>query len=201
MSDQHLDDIGNEHCPDCATRDKQIADLTATNQRLADLVRYKRHDLHNEDLISNEEYAEIVANQGAVNRLEGYDTAKAKFKAERDQLITSLQRAEKEVERLTADLFGTAAVATRHADQYIASLRELRERVSQIHDLATHALAEPPDVNDTSVLVAICTVAEIVLDKLRLVEPKAQDWAGAGWAKYTDSGPDSVEPKPDSEVK
>lgn len=59
-----------------------IEGLQSTNQRLADLVRYQRMELHQTGLITNEEYAEIIQNPGAVNRLGGYD----EIKAERDQL-------------------------------------------------------------------------------------------------------------------
>jgi hypothetical protein len=53
-----------------ATRDARI-------ERAMDLVRYARHFLHNEGLISDEEYAAIVEdNEGGkrVARLEGYDS-------------------------------------------------------------------------------------------------------------------------------
>jgi hypothetical protein len=48
---------------------------TLTDARLMDLVRYARHHLFTEGLITNEEYAALVQHQGAVARLEGYDAA------------------------------------------------------------------------------------------------------------------------------
>ena len=49
-------------------------------QRLRDLVRYCRHQLHEEGLISDDEFTDLLANTpGAVARLEGYDKAIAKL--------------------------------------------------------------------------------------------------------------------------
>jgi hypothetical protein len=49
------------------------------NQRGWDLLRQMRHKLHEENLISDEEYAELVAIPGSVKRLEDYDKAIAKL--------------------------------------------------------------------------------------------------------------------------
>ena len=58
------------------------AELQARLERATDLVRYARHFLHNENLISDEEYAAIVQDsEGRVARLEGYDTALARVEA------------------------------------------------------------------------------------------------------------------------
>lgn len=60
----------------------ELTALRASNERLHDLVRYKRSELHEDGLISDEEYAELLTKQpGAVKRLEGYDAAIAKLKA------------------------------------------------------------------------------------------------------------------------
>jgi len=53
-----------------------IAQLQAEVRRLTDLVRYARHYLHDEHLISGQEFAALVAdsdNGQRVARLEGYD--------------------------------------------------------------------------------------------------------------------------------
>lgn len=55
------------------------------NQRLWDLLRFCRHDLHNEELITNEEFAELVMMTGAVQRLETYDEHRAR--ARRDVAV------------------------------------------------------------------------------------------------------------------
>ncbi|HLG97103.1 MAG TPA: hypothetical protein VKX49_12390 [Bryobacteraceae bacterium] len=58
----------------------KIAALESSNERMRDLVRYKRHELFNDDLISQEEFSSLVAETpGSVARLEGYDKAKAEF--------------------------------------------------------------------------------------------------------------------------
>lgn len=69
----------------CAERDR----LKAVNQRLHDLVRYKRHELFNDGLITQDEYTEIMQDHPAVARLEGYDKMRnelADVKAKHDAL-------------------------------------------------------------------------------------------------------------------
>lgn len=96
----------------------RITELEKKNQRLSDLVRYKRHDLHNEDLISNEEYAELMQNPGAVSRLVGYDKAKAEFKSKLAELEQELAR-EKSGRQFDAE---TLVSNARAKDQQIALL-------------------------------------------------------------------------------
>jgi hypothetical protein len=45
------------------------------NQRVHDLVRFMRQELHTEGLITDEEYAQLAGDHGAVQRLEDYDAA------------------------------------------------------------------------------------------------------------------------------
>jgi hypothetical protein len=54
---------------------------TLLNQRLFDLVRYKRSELHEDGLITDEEYATLAQEHGAVKRLEDYDAALAAIRA------------------------------------------------------------------------------------------------------------------------
>jgi hypothetical protein len=72
-----------EHRPTCAALDPQTerpCDCSEV-QRLRDLVRYCRHQLHEERLISDEEFTDLLSNTpGAVARLEGYDKAVAAAK-------------------------------------------------------------------------------------------------------------------------
>lgn len=46
------------------------------NQRLFDLVRQARHELHMAELITDAEFAELATEPGAVSRLEGYDDSR-----------------------------------------------------------------------------------------------------------------------------
>lgn len=50
------------------------------NQRLFDLVRQCRSQLHTDNLISDDEYYELALEHGAVARLETYDRIIAQFK-------------------------------------------------------------------------------------------------------------------------
>jgi len=60
-----------------AERDAALAE----NQRLADLVRHCRAELHEDGLITNEEYATLLADSGSVARLEGYDALRERVEA------------------------------------------------------------------------------------------------------------------------
>jgi hypothetical protein len=59
----------------------QIETLTDTNKRLGDLVRHQRSELHDAELITDEEYAALAEDHAAVARLEGYDALRAKLGA------------------------------------------------------------------------------------------------------------------------
>lgn len=51
-------------------------------ERLLDLVRYKRHALHEDNLITDEEYAELCSvGPGSARRLENYDVITARSEA------------------------------------------------------------------------------------------------------------------------
>jgi hypothetical protein len=51
--------------------------ITKDHQRLIDLVRYMRAELHQKDLISDDEYTELLGVTGSPDRLRGYDILKA----------------------------------------------------------------------------------------------------------------------------
>lgn len=50
-----------------------MKDLQTDNQRLWDLVRHQRIELHIVGLITDDEYAELAQDHGAVKRLEELD--------------------------------------------------------------------------------------------------------------------------------
>jgi len=50
------------------------------NQRVHDLVRFMRTELHNEGLITDEEYVSLAGDSGALQRLEDYDAVIQKAK-------------------------------------------------------------------------------------------------------------------------
>ena len=52
---------------------------TLTNQRLFDLVRYMRSELHDAELITDEEYVMLASEHASVQRLEDYDALRAKL--------------------------------------------------------------------------------------------------------------------------
>ena len=72
---------------------QRVKELEQENERLNDLVRYERHHLHEAELLSDEEYAALVAdsqNGQRVARLEGYD----KLRKENERLKAPITIAE-----------------------------------------------------------------------------------------------------------
>lgn len=64
----------------CPAAPVEAAGLTASNQRMWDLVRYQRSHLLEAELITMDEYDELAKDHAAVKRLEDYDELAAKLK-------------------------------------------------------------------------------------------------------------------------
>ncbi len=74
-----------------ALEGKRAAEQEA--QRLRDLVRHQRSDLHIANLITDEEYVALVSDHGAVARLNSYNDVRRRLaRAERDLVIEKLAR-------------------------------------------------------------------------------------------------------------
>lgn len=71
-----------------------------TNQRMWDLIRYQRAELHEAGLITDDEYAELAKDHAAVKRLEDYD--KALIEAKQSALL----KAKKEVYKAVSSAIG-----------------------------------------------------------------------------------------------
>ncbi len=86
------------------------------NQRQWDLIRQMRMELHQAELITNEEYAQLTFDHPAVARLESYDALRAELAAmtaDRNQWKTLKDRVEEEKARLQGEL----AVALERAEK------------------------------------------------------------------------------------
>jgi hypothetical protein len=70
-----------------------------TDQRLRDLVRHQRGPLHGAGLITDEEYAALAEDHGAVARLEGYDALRAAAAETPRHLRVALSNAQRAFER------------------------------------------------------------------------------------------------------
>lgn len=78
-------------------------ELDAENVRLHDLVRRQRGPLHDAGLLTDEEYAALAADHGAVARLETIDGLRASLATatrERDEARDDADMAEKALERI-----------------------------------------------------------------------------------------------------
>lgn len=53
--------------------------ITTENQRVWDLLRFCRSELHTEDLITNDEYADLAMDYKSVSRLHSYDVLRSKL--------------------------------------------------------------------------------------------------------------------------
>jgi hypothetical protein len=76
-----------------AVREKAIAagetGPLPLNQRMFDLVRYMRSELHTAGLITDDEYAELAQEHSAVKRLEDYDVAVARIVLTHEQKLNA----------------------------------------------------------------------------------------------------------------
>lgn len=73
-----------------ARKAKALAVQTFPVQRLFDLVRYARTMLHDDDLITDEEYAMLAEDHSAVSRLEDYDDLQGKLARLRNKAMSEL---------------------------------------------------------------------------------------------------------------
>ena len=63
--------------PNCGCDPSALAKLRDDSQRMWDLVRYQRDELHEANLISDDEYALLAKDHAGVKRLESYDAVRA----------------------------------------------------------------------------------------------------------------------------
>lgn len=66
---------------DGTTLPEELAALRSDRARLWDLVRHQRGELHVAGLITDDEWAFLIADHGAVARLEGYDEMRVELEA------------------------------------------------------------------------------------------------------------------------
>ena len=88
--DRRIAALEEAACEEC----NGMQQLQAKLERYHDLVRYQRAELHEAELISDKEYAELLSDSKSVDRLHGYD-----------ELRERADRLQAEVERLENRLF------------------------------------------------------------------------------------------------
>lgn len=75
---------------------------SSATQRLRDLVRHQRGALHDAELITDAEYAELAGDHGAVARLSGYDELQGDLRVAKADLGRMRRAYEKACEALVA---------------------------------------------------------------------------------------------------
>lgn len=100
--------------------------LQSDNQRQLDLLRFCRHELHTQGLITDTEYSDLMQMSGSVARLGSYDEVRAKANAD---VLAERERCAKIAEGLV-DLMGvsidphtSAACAARFASDAVIRIR------------------------------------------------------------------------------
>jgi hypothetical protein len=144
MSESTKDVVATEdHSATCASRDPQTEKPCDCNetQRLRDLVRYCRHQLHEEGLISDEEFTDLLSNTpGAVGRLEAYDKVIARTRA-RDAVVKDVVDALREARQTINTLLLTQAGSGPHAPGFVYELYAKGHEINAARELSTRLAA------------------------------------------------------------
>ncbi len=111
--------------------------FSASVERLTDLVRYQRHELFNQLLIDEQEFAALVADSDSgqrVARLEGYDRMRER--------IAALEAENAELKRMQQRTWGNFGDAMRTvAEAGAGELVELREQNAALVAIEAEAMA------------------------------------------------------------
>jgi len=149
------------------------------NQRQIDLIRYCRAHLHDENLISNEEYAWLLTeeNPGAVSRLEQYDALRARI-AELEKPDESHEYALAVIRRIlgTNDVAGIAD----GIDQVAQALESARAGEARAVEALKHvvemAYAETSSESSEGRLMRFCYAARDTAERVIDSAQPALDW-------------------------
>lgn len=91
-------------CPCCAKTRALFTEVQSLREqivRLRDLVRYCRHHLHEENLITDEEFSDLLTNTpDSVERLESYDRIRKRYEEREESVRFHAQRASEFEERI-----------------------------------------------------------------------------------------------------
>lgn len=109
-----------------------VGEARAEADRLRDLVRHQRGELHDAGLLTDEEYAALAGDHGAVARLEGYD----EVRAESARLTRELAEARAQGMQAAADYAEGYAEAMEAAGHDAAPVRSIVQTIRESADLA-----------------------------------------------------------------
>jgi len=99
---------------DTTVPDETIANLRAQVERLTDLVRHQRGDLHTANLITDAEYADLAGISGSPARLEGYDALRGELAITKRALNVAIR--ERDEARRIFEESTTAGIVLRLTD-------------------------------------------------------------------------------------
>jgi hypothetical protein len=123
---------GRAYCIDsCAQAARAKTGLREKVQRLWDLVRFKRHDLFSEEIISCDEFAALVEDHAAVDRLETNDALRAELANYREFSITAYLSRQWEWSKRT---FGPGKRTLGIIDHITKELREIAAKPDDLSE-------------------------------------------------------------------
>lgn len=111
------------------------------DERLLDLVRYQRQELHQAELITDEEYIQLLQEEGSRKRLESYDELRERLttlEANCKNLLDAAQSAHKELNEIHARCgvpywdTGKSDVTQEYFTSVVENLRKAIERMEPV---------------------------------------------------------------------
>lgn len=103
------------------TLERELNEAKKETERLFDLVRYQRAELHQENLISDDEYVALLADSESKKRLETYDDMRQQLTTAKDlieKLVGALRGYPHEDIYTTCDCMTCKALQLAHEQGY-----------------------------------------------------------------------------------
>lgn len=119
--------------------ERERDELRKAVERLWDLCRHQRNELHSANLISDDEFAKFASDTGSVKRLETYDSVRHhrhELRKQRDELAAALEHLKLMIQQLDYVDYGLR-------EDMLIILRDMKTRPAAILREHDKALAGP----------------------------------------------------------